>query len=164
MKKMNFRNLKKGLALSSSKGFTLIELLVVIAIIGVMSTIVLNSLSSSRTKAVDSAIKQQLSRYRAAAEIYFNNQTPPGYYNAGTLNSCTTGTDTVFNSTTEGNGSPGLYLNFNNIAVGVTPVCNAVSNAYAVQANLPGGGYWCVDSTGISKYEASVLGASTICS
>jgi hypothetical protein len=37
-------------------------------------------------------------------------------------------------------------------------VCQSNGTAYAVQANLGGGGYWCVDSRGISKAEAAPLG------
>jgi len=44
------------------KGFTLIELLVVIAIIGTLSTIVLASLNSSRTKAQIAKAKMELSQ------------------------------------------------------------------------------------------------------
>ncbi len=146
------------------KGFTLLELLIVIAIIGIITTIVLNSLSNSRTKAYDSKIKQQLSRFRGAAEIYYNNQTPIGYYNGGTLNSCTTGSNTVFNdTTTAANGTPGSYLVFSGFPITITPVCNANLSTYAVQANLVGSGNWCVDSKGTSKYEAGPLGVNTFC-
>ncbi len=53
------------------KGFTLLELLVVIAIIGVLSAIVLASLSTSRSTGRDSARKQSLVQTRNALEIYF---------------------------------------------------------------------------------------------
>jgi len=54
----------------NKKGFTLIELLVVIGIIGILSSIVLVSLQTSRKKALDAAVKQELVQARTAIEIY----------------------------------------------------------------------------------------------
>ena len=51
-------------------GFTLIELLVVIGIIGILSSIVLASLQTSRKKALDAAVKLELVEARTAIEIY----------------------------------------------------------------------------------------------
>jgi type II secretion system protein G len=52
------------------KGFTLIELLVVISIIGLLSSVVLSSLTSARAKARDSSRIASLVQVRNALEIY----------------------------------------------------------------------------------------------
>lgn len=54
-----------------SKGFTLIELLVVIAIIGILSTVILSSLSSSRERARDAKRKADLNTIRTALTMYY---------------------------------------------------------------------------------------------
>ena len=60
-----------------NNGFTLIELLVVIAIIGLLSSIVLSSLSSARTKSRDASKIQTLGEIQKALTLYFSDK---GYY------------------------------------------------------------------------------------
>lgn len=54
----------------TSRGFTLIELLVVIAIIGLLSAVVLASLSTARTRANDAQRMSNLRSVQQALELY----------------------------------------------------------------------------------------------
>ncbi|MFA5841748.1 MAG: prepilin-type N-terminal cleavage/methylation domain-containing protein [Candidatus Paceibacterota bacterium] len=57
---------------TANKGFTLIELLVVIAIIGLLSTIVVASLSTVRKKARDTKRVADIKSLQLALEMYFD--------------------------------------------------------------------------------------------
>ena len=60
------------------KGFTLIELLVVISIISVLSTVVLASLNSARTKAENAQTQEEIGSWLNAINLYQteNNKIP----------------------------------------------------------------------------------------
>jgi len=64
--------------LSNKKGFTLIELLVVISIIGLLSSIVLASLSTARQKGYIAKVKGEMQSLKNAVELYYldNNEYP----------------------------------------------------------------------------------------
>ena len=132
------------------KGFTLIELLVVIAIIGILSSIVLASLSSARTKGEDAAIQSTLSNIRAQAELYYSSSNDY----VGPATTCTTG---IFNNTETG----GLRTLVASAQGRTTVSCQAASSTWAVSALLkaPVGSLltYCVDSTGGSKATTSQL-------
>ena len=57
------------------KGFTLIELLVVVAIISLLASIILASLSSSRARAADAAVKTDMATVKNQAELQADLQT-----------------------------------------------------------------------------------------
>ena len=141
-------------------GMTLIELLVVITIIGILATIILSSISDSRVRAYDAKVKEQLSRFRTAAEIYFQNQTPNSY---GVSVSCAGG---MFVSVNPNEGSPGVYIDSANLPPTTQVVCGSNGSAYAVKATLYSGNeYWCVDNRGNSmKFSGPIGGSDTQCS
>ncbi len=60
----------------SNRGFTLIELLVVIAIIGILASVVLASLSSSRAKARIAAAQGTMRSVQTGASICINDAAP----------------------------------------------------------------------------------------
>lgn len=134
-----------------SKGFTLIELLVVIAIIGILSSVVLASLTTARTKGQDAAVQQQLSAMRSQAELYYSSNNN----SYGTAADCTAG---MFVST----GTGGLNaLRAGAVSSGGTLGCQSATSSWAVSSTLPSGsGTFCVDSTGKS---ASTTRTGTAC-
>jgi len=67
---------------ANSQGFTLIELLVVISIIGLLSSIVVGSLSSARKRAEAAKIVQEINQLKTALELYKNDHGV--YPNEGT--------------------------------------------------------------------------------
>ena len=63
---------------NTKKGFTLIELLVVIAIIGILSSVVLASLSTARQKSRDAKRISDIGQIQLALELFFDaSQTYP---------------------------------------------------------------------------------------
>lgn len=145
------------MTINREKGFTLIELLVVIAIIGILSSVVLASLNTARTKGQDAKVKSQLSGLRLAAEIYYDNNQSYGAVVNG-VTGCTSG---MFSDTASGIVE---YSNVSNYPPTVVMHCNSSGLAYAVSASLPGNSSnsWCVDSKGASREILGNLGTGVV--
>lgn len=144
--------------INQSRGFTLIELLVVIAIIGILSSVVLASLNTARSKGADAAVKSNLASIRPQAEIVYDAQVPPGYGTvAFTPGACAATANTLFADTTIGNQVKAGAIAGGGTDIGSANCVSSVTGAgsWAVNAPLKNpvatGGRWCVDSTGVAK-------------
>jgi prepilin-type N-terminal cleavage/methylation domain-containing protein len=147
--------------MNKNKGFTLIELLVVIAIIGILSSVVLASLTSARQKGKVAAAESTLSSMRAQAEVGMSN----GKYVADVCNVESTGggIKTLYKSL-DPTVTPSARIT--DLKCG-TDAADATKQPFkwAVEAGLPDTSatptkagvptYFCVDSTGFSGVIAT---------
>jgi len=130
--------------MQNKKGFTLIELLVVIAIIGILSGIVIVSMSGAQNTATDAAIKTALGQLRNTAEIY-RYGTGGGYY---TGLEDDTEFKTLVDELTDKSGAPSVKVDANTWCVSVRMVSDTSL-------------YSCIDSTGVVKTSASATCAGS---
>ncbi len=143
-----------------SKGFTLIELLVVIAIIGVLSAVVLASLNTARTRGNNAAVQSNLAGILSQAEIYYGNNTNSygtfAWSNvAGACAAAATGMPsdpTILRAMQAADNANGAG----------TVGCASAPTTYIIAADLVGGGYWCIDYTGVSKAVGAGVPATTV--
>lgn len=149
--------------MKSTRGFTLIELLVVIAIIGILSSVVLASLTTARSRGTAAAVQNELSNMRAQAELYYsasNSYGPTTPAVGASEANCTSGqTGNVLG------GTNGLGSLIQAVASKSDDMrCVASSTAWAVAASV-GSGSYCVDSTGKSTSTSALVtvNGSTLC-
>ncbi len=126
------------MTIKNKKGFTLIELLVVIAIIGILSGLIIVSMSGASNSAKVARIQADMDQMRPTAILYFN-------------------TNTTYVGLASDTNFAALITDITSSAVGGTSNSGSYSaSAYCYRVRVPG--YtptldsWCVDSTGNANW------------
>lgn len=140
-----------------ARGFTLIELLVVIAIIGLLSSVVLASLNTARSKAKDAAIKEAVHQLASTMALNYSDYgsycqlTASWLSRDGACGARFSGTyaskatamcnDIVSNAKENNWGAPGAYKMYINSSLGC-------ANSYSIMVQLNDGNWYCSGSGG----------------
>ena len=140
---------------TNNKGFTLIELLVVIAIIGILSGLIVVSMSGAQGAAKDARIKSELDQIRSVAAIYQALNATYGV-NAG-VSACA-GAGFIAAGSEGDTLCDDMLLQ---LADGLMVASSAT--AYCFEKTLNAGGVWCVDSTGYSGTGNACANAHYTC-
>lgn len=138
------------------RGFTLIELLVVVAIIGILSAVVVVSISAAREKSKISFIKSSLkSLYNEAEIFYTQNNTYAGLYSATTYD-CTGALSRVAESMTTQGVTVKCYSRNDSSRTDVHLRFGATAIIYDTDSFKA----WSVDQNGIVEWEQQGVNAS----
>ena len=150
-------------------GFTLIELLVVIAIIGILSAVVLASLTTARQKGSDSAARADLIGTRAQSELFYyaNANSYAGVCAVAAASNGTKSINAQVLAAAVAEGIGNINITYTTAGTNSTVTCHDTALGWGAEVPLkipvPGTTMFCVDSTGYAATTSgSTLGVSDI--
>ena len=141
------------------RGFTLIELLVVIAIIGILSSVVLGSLSEARRKGQDAAVRSNLASARSQAQLFHesNLNSYEGVCDSGVLAG---GVKSIYDTVSAAALAAGATSVGTGPSTATSATCNDDGETWAAEVPFVTGGFYCIDSVGAAATTTiSLLGA-----
>ena len=163
------KNFKKN------SGFTLIELLVVIAIIGLLSSIVFVTLSNSRAKAKDAAIKIGVDEFVKLFELeyndkgtyaglhvswlnYYANNCNGSFSNSNYVTQAIAICNNIYSNARDGLHAGGIPMGATGEYRLTTEPSSANNNKYAIQVFMNNGNWYCAGSSGRKSEHNYTLG------
>lgn len=145
-----------------SRGFTLLELLVSIAIIGLLASVIIFSISESKGKSADTAIKSAMTQAHNQAELYYNSngRSYEGVCANDPFDKNTIGRFLVAAQNTYGGPVNEPYND--SVSGGFSPIveiCHDSVTDYVawVPLKFQQNNAWCIDSRNISKKTTDVV-------
>lgn len=134
---------------SSSAVVIVVIVIFFIVIIGILSSVVLASLTTARAKGKEASMKYNMANFAVQAETYRNFNQDSYFGMCKDKDAVVLLKAAAIAGTINGDGS--------------SYSCNDSMSSFAATVPLATGGYWCVDSTGNKTGIASMLGESTVC-
>lgn len=141
-----------------NKGFTLIELLVVIAIIGILAAVVLVNVNSARNRARSASVQSQLSQLRTAMELNGYTSSTNTYVNP--LTSSEPAISSI-RTTLDNNAEGAIKERVRGNSGGAAGTWFMAARTRNQNNNAD---WYCVDSTGASKFIGATAPGNTITS
>ncbi|MFA5368927.1 MAG: type II secretion system protein [Candidatus Paceibacterota bacterium] len=139
-----------------NKGFTLIELLVVIAIIGILSGLIIVSMSTATQSANDARVQAGADQLRSAAMVYAisNSNLFSSTTTAVNLTACTATPSTFMLAGGDAKTVCDDIVDYDTATPSIR--ISADGTAYCAAFDLQAGTVWCVDSIGYSGLTSAV--------
>ncbi len=142
---------------AARRGFTLIELLVVIAIIGILSSVVLASLNTARSKGTDAKIQSEIRSVAVNAELFYDSN---GNSYGSTASACTATAGTLWANA----GIAQIVTDLTAATSAADPVCASSATAFRIshQMTASTSQHFCADSTGKAGLTTATI-SGTAC-
>ncbi len=151
--------------MKNKSGFTLIELLIVIAIVGILSSIVIASLTSARKKGKAAAVKSGMTQLLTQGQLYLSEHNNFAVASSSPRAGCfASSTNTFLNDSIFGDPHPAdMVREINNQGAPVYCVISASGMSFSLIAALDNGKNLCLDSDSNRLEAVNITNQTGIC-